>query len=43
MCLLVIALAASNGYFVWLFLDARQQYRRLLTRKFSFGQQAAEA
>ena len=43
MFLLVIALAASNGYFVFLFWDARQQYLRLLSRKFSFGQQTAEA
>ncbi|MGO9112318.1 MAG: hypothetical protein ACLP9L_24070 [Thermoguttaceae bacterium] len=43
MCLLVIALSASNAYVGWLFLDARQRYRGLLSRTFSFGQQAAEA
>ncbi len=43
MCLFVIALLASNIYVGWLFLDARQRYRGLLTRGFSFGQQAAEA
>jgi hypothetical protein len=43
MCLLVIALFASNVYVVWLFWDARQRYRGLLTRAFSFGQPAAEA
>ena len=43
MCLLVIALLASNVYVGWLFWDARQRYRGLLTRTFSFGQQAAEA
>ena len=43
MCLLVIALLASNVYVGWLFWDARQRYRGLLTRTFSLGQQAAEA
>ena len=43
MCLLVIALMASNGYVGWLFWETRQRYRGLLTRTFSFGQQAAEA
>ena len=43
MCLVVIALLASNAYIGWLFWDARQRYRGLLTRTFSFGQQAAEA
>ena len=43
MCLFVIALLASNVYVGWLFLDARQRYRGLLARTFSFGQQAAEA
>jgi len=43
MCLFVIALLASNVYLGWLFWDARQRYRGLLARTFSFGQQAAEA
>jgi hypothetical protein len=43
MCLLVIALSASNSYIGWLFWDARQRYRGLLARTFSAGQQAAEA
>ena len=43
MCLLVIALLASNAYVGWLFLDARQRYRGLLARTFSFGQPTAEA
>jgi hypothetical protein len=42
MCLLVIALLASNSYVGWLFWDARQRYRGLLARTFSLGQQAAE-
>ena len=42
MCLFVIALA-SNVYVGWLFLDARQRYRGLLTGMFSLGEQAAEA
>lgn len=33
--LLVIALAASNGYVGWLFLDARQRYLGLLARTFA--------
>lgn len=43
MCLLVIALLASNVYVGWLFWDARQRYRGLLAQTFSLGQQAAEA
>ncbi len=44
MCLLVIAaLLGSNVYVGWLFWDARQRYRGLLARAFSFGQPAAEA
>ena len=43
MCLLVIALSASTSYFFYLFWDSRQQYQRLLSSKFSFGPQAAEA
>ena len=43
MCLLVIALFASNTYVGWLFWDARQRYHDLLRRTFSMGQQAAEA
>ena len=43
MCLLVIALVASNAYIGWLFWDARQRYRGLLTRAFSLGQPATEA
>jgi hypothetical protein len=43
MCLLVIALLASNTYVGWLFWDARQRYRGLLARSFSLGQPAAEA
>jgi hypothetical protein len=43
MCLLVIALSASNSYIGWLFWDARQRYRGLLARTFSMGRQAAEA
>ena len=43
MCLLVIALLASNVYVGWLFWDARQRYRGLLTRTFSFGPRTAEA
>lgn len=43
MCLLVIALAASNGYVGWLFWDARQRYLGLLRRTFSTAPQAAEA
>ena len=35
MCLLVIALAASNGYVAWLFWDARQRYLGLLSRTFA--------
>lgn len=38
MCLLVIALMASNGYVGWLFWETRQRYRGLLTRTFSLGQ-----
>ena len=41
--LLVIALAASNGYVGWLFWDARQRYLALLRRTFSLGQPAPEA
>ncbi len=43
MCLLVIALLASNTYVGWLFWDARQRYRGLLARSFSLAQPAAEA
>ncbi len=43
MSLLVIALAASNGYVGWLFWDARQRYINLLRRTFSVGSQPAEA
>jgi hypothetical protein len=43
MCLLVIGLTASNAYVGWLFWDARQRYRDLLARTFSFSQQPAEA
>ena len=45
MWLFVIALAASNVYVGWLFVDARQRYRGLLTKNFSMplGQPAAEA
>ena len=43
MCLLVIALSASNSYVGWLFWDARPRYRGLLLKTFSVGQQAAEA
>jgi hypothetical protein len=43
MCLAVIALMASNVYVGWLFWDARQRYRGLLSRMFSMGQQTAEA
>jgi hypothetical protein len=43
MCLLVIALVASNAYVGWLFWDAQQRYRGLLARSFSFGQAATEA
>ncbi len=43
MCLLVIALSASNSYIGWLFWDARQRYRGLLARTFAMGKQAAEA
>ncbi len=42
-CLLVIALLASNVYVFWLFLDARQRFRGLLVRTFSLGQPATEA
>ncbi|MEI8371551.1 MAG: hypothetical protein WCJ35_01830 [Planctomycetota bacterium] len=35
MCLLVIALMASNGYVGWLFWETRQRYRGLLTRNWS--------
>jgi hypothetical protein len=43
MTLLVIALAASNGYVGWLFWDARQRYLGLLARTFAPGQQPAGA
>jgi hypothetical protein len=43
MCLLVIALSASNAYVGWLFLETRQRYRNLLARTFSFARPAAEA
>jgi hypothetical protein len=43
MWLLVIALVASNLYVVWLFVDARQRYRGLLTRTFSFARQGGQA
>ena len=43
MWLFVIALVASNVYVAWLFWDARQRYRGLLTQTFSLGQQPAEA
>lgn len=43
MCLLVIALLASNTYVGWLFWDARQRYRGLLARTFNMGRSAAEA
>ena len=40
LALLVIALAASNGYVGWLFLDARQRYLGLLARTFAPAGQA---
>ncbi len=43
MSLLLIALVASNTYVGWLFWDARQRYRDLLARNFSFGQRTVEA
>jgi hypothetical protein len=43
MVLLVIFLAAGNGYLGWLFWDVRQRYLGLVARTFATARQSAEA